>query len=216
MYAGFKTFSVLKITNVDFRKRVSSIDGLFTFARRLSQVLVQSLYGSRRALFCIDSILPVDLMELKCQTKGQLLKFENTKASIKAFFFWKTNVFPRSTNSIQLGTCFFCIVLIPDCQKSPNMSKSSNMGSPYQDRKKNLYSLDPREKIRLLMIWFFELLPIRPLMYIHSSSTNILYPLYQIIVERPCSHFTSLIYYNIVLSLDSIFIPYNSTNSPKN
>ena len=37
----------------------------------------------------------------------------------------------------------------------------------------------PREKIRLFMIWFFDLLLIRPLMYTHSRSPKTLYPLYQ-------------------------------------
>ena len=37
----------------------------------------------------------------------------------------------------------------------------------------------PREKICLFMIWFFDLLLIRPLMYTHSRSPKTLYLLYQ-------------------------------------
>ena len=58
-------------------------------------------------------------------------------------------------------------------------------GSSYQNRKANKHSPAPREKTRLFMIWFFDLLPIRPLMYTHSSSPKTLYPFNQIPVEKP-------------------------------
>ena len=76
-------------------------------------------------------------------------------------------------------------------------------GSPYKNRKRNRYSPTPWENIRLFMIWFFDLLPIRPLMYTHSSSPKTLYPLYQVPIEKPCSHVTSPIHCNIILSLGS-------------
>ena len=43
-------------------------------------------YIAVEELFFVLTVLFVDLMEVKCQTKGQSLKFEYTKASMKAFF----------------------------------------------------------------------------------------------------------------------------------
>ena len=59
----------------------------------------------------------------------------------------------------------------------------------------------PREMIRRVMIWYFDLLPVRPLRFSHFGSPK---TLYQIPVVEPCSHFISLIHCNIILSLDSI------------
>ena len=59
----------------------------------------------------------------------------------------------------------------------------------------------PRGMIRRVMIWYFDLLPVRPLRFSHFGSPK---TLYQIPVVKPCSHFTSLIHFNITLSLDSI------------
>ena len=52
--------------------------------------------------------------------------------------------------------------------------------APYQNRKRNPYSPAHRETIRLLMIWFCDLLPIRPLMYTRFSSPKTLHSLCQV------------------------------------
>ena len=84
-------------------------------------------------------------------------------------------------------------------------------GSPYQNWKK-IHILPSRETIRRKMIWCFDLLPARPLRYSHLGSHKTLQSLYQFPVVKPCSHFTSLIHCNIILSLDSI--PLDSMPNP--
>ena len=65
-----------------------------------------------------------------------------------------------------------------------------NKGFTISESKNKLIFSCTWEKICLFMIWFFDLLPVRPLMYTHSSSPKTLYPLNQIPVMKPCSHFT--------------------------
>ena len=55
--------------------------------------------------------------------------------------------------------------------------------------------------IHRVMIWYFDLLPIRPLWFYHFGSSKTLQPSYQIPVVKPCSHFISLIHCNINFAL---------------
>ena len=58
-----------------------------------------------------------------------------------------------------------------------------------------------------------DLLDIRPLLHILANKPKALYNKFQISVVKPCSHFTSLKQYNIILSLNSALMPYKSINS---
>ena len=58
-----------------------------------------------------------------------------------------------------------------------------------------------------------DLLNIRPLLHILANKPKALYNKFQISVVKPCSHFTSLKQYNIILSLNSALMPYKSINS---
>ena len=129
------------------------------------------------------SLLPLDSPCAPCLSKTKNIKDEISASPNQDFSPQATSNHLSTMKALQttkITKLYFLSLL----------SLVFNRGFTISESKNKLIFSCTREKICLFLIWFFDLLPVRPLMYTHSSSPKTLYSLNQIPVMKPCSHFT--------------------------